>query len=352
MANDEKPLTTQYDGSSTGVNIVRNPNGDVIGTKPISAGLTTNEIDTTNVETVAESSDAVSANQLLRTPCTRCKKDFDQPLIIPHITDADQGISKPLAEPKIFKLCPHCRSLQRQRSRRWQKKTKDKSGACRRCGAEIPTDAKRFVLCPDCRKNLRGRKASRAAQGKCVHCSGPLDSSILPGEDKSNKVSKAGNFKVCQRCRENDKIRRTNLERLGNCNRCAKPLEQQDVGKHKVCSACRTKKKKPDGNGSDTGSIIPTVPLLNNGVNGVILPNEMSQFNQFSQIPQQLPQQQSLKQDQFAQAQFNQAIAQQQFHNAIVQQHQQQQQQPRFQTQSSDTQDLQNIVNTVHPNIQ
>lgn len=184
-------------------------------------------------------------DQLLRSSCTRCKKEFDQPIIIPQASD-QQG-PKPLAEPKIFKLCQHCRDLQRKRSRRWQKKTKDKSGACRRCGLDIPADQQKYVLCPSCRENLRTRKANRAAQGKCVHCSGPLDASIITGDEKGpdgTDRSKMGQFKVCQRCRENDKIRRTNLERRGHCNRCAKSLDASDIGKHKVCLTCRTRKKR------------------------------------------------------------------------------------------------------------
>lgn len=178
-----------------------------------------------------------TSGQVLRSSCSRCKKDFVQPIIVPLDN------TKALAEPKIFKLCQHCRDLQRQRSRRWQKKTKDKRGACRRCGAEIPPEEQKFVLCPSCRQNLRTRKANRAAQGKCVHCSGPLDASIITDKKDAN-ANKSGNYKVCQRCRENDKIRRTNLERMGNCNRCAKALDPEDQGKHKVCLSCRSRKKK------------------------------------------------------------------------------------------------------------
>lgn len=183
--------------------------------------------------------------QMLRSSCTRCKKEFDQPIIIPQTKDNKKG-AMPLAEPKIFKLCQHCRDLQRKRSRRWQKKTKDKTGSCRRCGTEIPVDQQRFVLCPSCRENLRTRKANRAAQGKCVHCSGPLDTSIITsGESgKTKDRIKSGNFKVCQRCRENDKIRRMNLEKKGHCNRCAKSLDPSDIGRHKVCVYCRTRKKR------------------------------------------------------------------------------------------------------------
>ncbi|GEQ66955.1 hypothetical protein JCM33374_g618 [Metschnikowia sp. JCM 33374] len=188
----------------------------------------------------------------IHSKCSRCKKDFVQRLVSPQETGKGKS-----TEPKIFKLCFHCRDLQRQRSRRWQKKTKDKEGACRRCGSEIPVDQQRFVLCPQCRKSLRIRKANRAAQGRCVHCSGPITSSIKDdspdgesSEDpESRRSSVAGSFKVCQRCRENDKIRRTNLERMGNCNRCAKALTPEDQGKHKVCFTCRQKKKKGNSAG-------------------------------------------------------------------------------------------------------
>lgn len=181
-------------------------------------------------------------SDMLRLLCSRCKKVFDQPLIIPTTNNKDGP--KYLAEPKIFKLCQHCRDLQRQRSRRWQKKTKDKQGACRRCGSDIPLEDQKFVLCPGCRQNLRKRKANRAAQGRCVHCSGPLDASIIDPSESSSTPGTRGNYKVCERCRENDKIRRTNLEKMGNCNRCAKSLDPMDIGKHKVCTNCRTRKKK------------------------------------------------------------------------------------------------------------
>ncbi|RCK62785.1 White-opaque regulator 3 [Candida viswanathii] len=210
-------------------------------------------------------------HQMVRSNCTRCKKEFDQPVIIPKVNDSAGG-QKLLAEPKIFKLCQHCRDLQRQRSRRWQKKTKDKQGVCRRCGSEIPIEERKFVLCPNCRQNLRTRKANRAAQGKCVHCSGPLDTSILVKDENGNVVSEpsvngdsdsedkkgtrgSNNYKVCQRCRENDKIRRTNLEKMGNCNRCAKALDPSDHGRNKVCLSCRSKKKK------STPTLKPTSPI-------------------------------------------------------------------------------------------
>lgn len=213
--------------------------------------------------------------QVLRSLCLRCKKEFDQPIIIPQLSDG--GRQKFLAEPKIFKLCQHCRDLQRQRLRRWQKKTKDKQGACRRCGLDIPPEEQKFVLCPGCRQNLRTRKANRAAQGKCVHCLGPLDLSIITDEKKllnSNsrrERTKYGNYKVCQRCRENDKIRRTNLEKMGNCNRCAKQLETQDIGKHKVCASCRNRKKKLSQLGPSTQRNLILGPSTAMGVSQQLL---------------------------------------------------------------------------------
>ncbi|KAL6454517.1 WOR3 White-opaque regulator 3 [Candida maltosa Xu316] len=214
--------------------------------------------------------------QMVRSNCTRCKKEFDQPVIIPKMNDSNSANgSKILAEPKIFKLCQHCRDLQRQRSRRWQKKTKDKQGVCRRCGTEIPLEERKFVLCPNCRQNLRTRKANRAAQGKCVHCSGPLDASILVkdpvnggdlesngGEKRVGRPSSTSSYKVCQRCRENDRIRRLNLEKMGNCNRCAKALDPSDYGRNKVCATCRTKKKKNSNSPPDSNT---TSPLYNGG---------------------------------------------------------------------------------------
>lgn len=142
--------------------------------------------------------------------CSRCKKEF-----------------APSLDGKTFKLCPHCRELQRQRSRRWQQKIKQKEGACKRCGANIPQTETTYVLCPPCRLNLRTRKATRYESGKCVHCSGINDST---------------EFKVCTRCRNNDKMRRKNLEDSGCCNRCANPLKAEDEN-HKVCNTCRSRKK-------------------------------------------------------------------------------------------------------------
>lgn len=180
---------------------------------------------------------------VILSKCLRCKKDFVQRLIVAK----DLRLGKVSAEPKVFKLCHHCRDLQRQRLRRWQKKTKDKQGACRRCGNEIPPEEQKYVLCPMCRQNLRIRKANRAAQGKCVHCLGPINVLIINDDAEDplgRRSSNPGSYKVCQRCRENDKIRRTNLERMGNCNRCAKALSPSEQGKHKVCLSCRQKKKK------------------------------------------------------------------------------------------------------------
>ncbi|GMM31219.1 hypothetical protein DAMA08_039640 [Martiniozyma asiatica (nom. inval.)] len=145
--------------------------------------------------------------------CNRCRKTFAQ------------------LETKQFKMCSHCRFLQRERSRRWQKKTREKDGVCTRCGTVLDGFNSKFVLCPHCRDVLRREKSSRLRQGKCVHCSGPnLD---------------GGNFKVCRRCRERDRNRRVQLEHEGACNRCAVKLSNEDKG-HKVCSTCRTKKKKND----------------------------------------------------------------------------------------------------------
>ncbi|EGW34283.1 uncharacterized protein SPAPADRAFT_70418 [Spathaspora passalidarum NRRL Y-27907] len=222
----------------------------------------------------------MDGHQILQSNCSRCKKKFEEPLIVPK-TKGESG-TRFLAEAKTFKLCQHCRDLQRQRSRRWQKKTKDKKGVCRRCGSEIPIEEQKFVLCPSCRHNLRARKANRAAQGRCVHCSGPLDSSILTNDDtlvsatssksstssegsKDGERGRMGNYKVCKRCRENDKIRRTNLEKMGNCNRCAKALDPEDFGKHKVCAKCRSRKRKGSTSASSpTSSTIANSPILNN----------------------------------------------------------------------------------------
>lgn len=289
-------------------------------------------------------------DQILRASCSRCKKEFDQPIILPQSADS----TKLLVQPKIFKLCQHCRDLQRKRSRKWQKKTKDKEGICRRCGSEIPTDEQMYVLCSMCRLNLRTRKASRAAQGKCVHCSGPLDASIIVGDDikqPAKKDAKAGNYKVCQRCRENDKIRRTNLEKMGNCNRCAKALPPADVGKHKVCVNCRNRKKRmsksspntsidslnTNGNNHDsTNSMMNNISHNGNAISQqlAIMPNDQHAAMAIlsgaaeAQYPQ-LPMNQNFNAQQFAQAQYNQAIIQQQAFNQVFTQAHQQQNQPQ-----------------------
>ncbi|CAK9437123.1 uncharacterized protein LODBEIA_P15410 [Lodderomyces beijingensis] len=265
----QQQLFTKNEGHPLGVENPEAPGGEGGGgggtSMPASQGNIANGNGARDEEkTLAEVKLEAEEHEMIRSTCTRCKKEFMQRIIIPKTNETSGGGSKALAEPKIFKLCDHCRDLQRQRSRRWQKKTKDKQGVCRRCGTEIPHDERKFVLCPSCRQNLRTRKASRAAQGKCVHCSGPLDASILIKNEDGNVVvstdlsptlrahddepatrdGHGGSYKVCQRCRENDKIRRTNLEKLGNCNRCAKPLDSSDYGRHKVCSYCRSRKKR------------------------------------------------------------------------------------------------------------
>ncbi|KAK6204981.1 uncharacterized protein RJT21DRAFT_111525 [Scheffersomyces amazonensis] len=223
-----------------------------------STNLSTTINSTANTSLSRSNGYSLNGDQMLRSTCSRCKKEFEQQIIIPQQRLGSDN--KFLAEPKIYKLCHHCRELQRQRSRRWQKKTKDKEGVCRRCGSEISIEDQKFVLCPSCRQNLRTRKANRAAQGICVHCSGPLDGSIITDSKSESKdltfnssinnlgslnlKSSKPNYKVCQRCRENDKIRRTNLEKLEKCNRCARTLDDFDKGKHKVCSICRNKKRK------------------------------------------------------------------------------------------------------------
>ncbi|CDR45140.1 CYFA0S16e02586g1_1 [Cyberlindnera fabianii] len=144
-----------------------------------------------------------------RSKCTRCKKDHT------------------IVDGKVFKLCPHCRQLQRERSKRWQEKTRKRVGFCRRCGIIIPPDQTKFVLCSPCRHDLRTRKAQRFEDGKCTHCAGPNDSR---------------EFKVCTRCRSNDKIRRKQLEEANRCNRCGHSLDRESTGR-KVCSTCRLRKK-------------------------------------------------------------------------------------------------------------
>ena len=106
------------------------------------------------------------------------------------------------------------------------RKTKDREGVCRRCGSEIPLAERRFVLCPSCRENLRLRKASRAAQGRCVHCSGPLDASILSKENEGNNNGDEQNNKSNED--QNNELRRGSQEE--------KPARGAS---HKVCQRCR-----------------------------------------------------------------------------------------------------------------
>lgn len=165
-------------------------------------------------ETVDPDGDDMHPHNLRKFPtavCNRCRKMFAQ------------------LGPKPYKMCAHCRFLQRQRSKRWQQKTKSKDGVCRRCGTQQPPDSK-FVLCLHCRDILRRTKASRVRDGRCVHCSGP------------NIDDGTGTYKVCKRCRDRDKLRRVQLEHSGNCNRCAAKMPSGDS--HKLCAACRAKKLK------------------------------------------------------------------------------------------------------------
>ncbi|KAH3679472.1 hypothetical protein WICMUC_000962 [Wickerhamomyces mucosus] len=198
--------------------------------------------------------------------CSRCKKEF---AIDPS--------------GKIFKLCPHCRELQRERSRKWQQKTKLKDGACRRCGIQIPEDHSKFVLCPPCRLNLRTRKASRYENGKCVHCSGPNEST---------------DYKVCQRCRTNDRLRRKTLEEKGCCNRCAQKLDGEDSN-HKVCHSCRSRKKSVSKIQNSTNTAVAAVVHATNAI-----PDQLED-NSYQHQHQQ-PQQQQYGQPQQPQ-QYNQS---------------------------------------------
>lgn len=181
---------------------------------------------------------------LTTTVCTRCKNEFNQ------------FITK-----RLFKLCHHCRELQRERSRRWQMKTKEKQGVCRRCGSNLLNSENDYVLCEHCRLNLRSKKAIRVQQGKCVHCSGPKDP-----EDY--------NHKVCSRCRENDKIRRANLERVGACNRCTNILNEVEQG-HKACITCRNRKRKI--------YILPNSTNINMGIN-IDMDLNMNNINNMNHI--------------------------------------------------------------------
>lgn len=164
------------------------------------------------IEIIYEDSRPENLAKYPTSSCNRCKKTFSQ------------------IGPKPFKMCEHCRILQRQRSKRWQHKLKQKEGVCTRCGTELPVDDRNsYVLCQHCRDMLRSKKMTRFLEGKCVHCSGPRDDD--------------GDYKVCKKCREKDRLRRLSLEHKGLCNRCTSIIPTDQKG-HKMCEICRVKKKK------------------------------------------------------------------------------------------------------------
>lgn len=153
--------------------------------------------------------------------CSRCHKQFVQ------------------TAARCYKLCPHCRQLQRERLRRWQQRTKERSDVCHRCGGGLAAQDAGFALCARCRNLLRLLKALRPAQGRCLHCS-------------QTKDPESAGFLVCLRCRTNDRNRRSQLEQQGVCNRCGALLEGPEH--HKVCTRCRERKKRSSGRR-------PVVPL-------------------------------------------------------------------------------------------
>lgn len=186
---------------------------------------------TTMVAVVYDDSISENLEKYPTADCNRCKRKFA------------------IIGDKVFKMCEHCRVLQRQRSKRWQRRTKQKDGVCTRCGTDLSEAASNYSLCQHCRDMLRSKKANRYLEGKCVHCSGPND--------------EEGTFKVCRRCREKDKLRRLALEQEGLCNRCSYGLAKDEKG-HKICQSCRLKKKKPSstlgsGTTSNEGSIVRNV---------------------------------------------------------------------------------------------
>ncbi|KAI5948898.1 hypothetical protein KGF57_005091 [Candida theae] len=195
----------------------------------------------------------LNANQKsVVSQCTRCKKDFVQIVNIPTEGGNDMnGKAAGGGQTKLFKMCAHCRELQRQRSRRWQMKTKDRKGFCRRCGTEIPVKDQNFVLCANCRSNLRTRKSDRSLQGRCINCSSSMDSESntpdgsFPKDIKDPRPSSSKpTHRVCSHCRGKDKHRRYKLEQMGVCNRCAKTLDPHEYGEYKLCAECREKKRQ------------------------------------------------------------------------------------------------------------
>lgn len=139
--------------------------------------------------------------------CNRCKKIFAQ------------------MDSRIYRNCMHCRKLQRGRSKRWQKKTRNKPGVCRRCGTSLGPDEAKYVQCRQCRDSLRLRKQKRAAEGKCVHCSGPND-------------DLSGKYRVCSKCRKREKLIREIRGQTGSCSKCGQPLGTA-VQAVKTCKRCR-----------------------------------------------------------------------------------------------------------------
>ncbi|OBA23984.1 hypothetical protein METBIDRAFT_115782 [Metschnikowia bicuspidata var. bicuspidata NRRL YB-4993] len=104
------------------------------------------------------------------TQCNRCGKDFVQK----KARDQKSARGKVGRVPRLYKLCEHCREMGKGRSRRWQMRTKEHGGLCRRCGAMLAGSDEPYVLCTKCRQAFRDRKVRRATEGKCVQCCEPM----------------------------------------------------------------------------------------------------------------------------------------------------------------------------------
>ncbi|KAM9892889.1 hypothetical protein OXX79_009713 [Metschnikowia pulcherrima] len=128
------------------------------------------------------------------TQCNRCDKDFVQK----KAADQQSARGRVGRVPRLFKLCEHCREMGKGRSRRWQMRTKEHGGLCRRCGVVLGADDGQYVLCVKCRQAFRDRKLRRINEGKCISCCEPMkeeDMEDAPGRENVVK-------RRCRKCRE------------------------------------------------------------------------------------------------------------------------------------------------------
>lgn len=139
------------------------------------------------------------------TQCNRCEKDFVQK----KARDQKSARGRVGRVPRLYKLCEHCREMGKGRSRRWQMRTREHGGLCRRCGLELETTDGEFVLCVKCRQAFRDRKHRRITEGKCIQCCEPLAEPItgsmaeqMAGPDSEGAGLEKPLQRRCQKCRE------------------------------------------------------------------------------------------------------------------------------------------------------